>query len=290
MNSHYEPHKYEDSAFPIIFHTDMLSVGKCQPLKAPENTKVLINNSGTNWHEGVELLKILNGKVTVRLNEETLTACKGDIVAIGSNCLHGFTAMGGDALYHCLIINLELCKSWGLDVADTSFEPVFCDAEISDIFDCIASEVYGHRLRFKQMVTAKCLELMTMMMRKHTLNDAGLSKFSKKAALVRKMMTYISENYDGGLSLEKISAEFGYSVYYISHIFNDYTGTSLMDYILQIRLNTAELMLKSGDETVSEIAEKCGYGNVSSFSTLFKRKKGITPTEYRIRCRAGERA
>lgn len=290
MNSYYEPHRYEDSMFPIIFHTDMLSTDGNMPSNIPEHTKVFMrDSSGTNWHEGIEILMVLDGNVTVRLNDEPLTAAVGDIVVINSNCLHSITAVGGNALYHCLIINLELCKSWGIEITDTAFESVFRDERVSAIFNCIAEEIYGKKFRFKQMVTAKCLELMTILMREHTVTGSALSKLSKKAVLVRKMMTYISDNYDGELSLEKISAKFGYSIYYISHIFNEYTGTSPMDYILQIRLNAAELMLKSGDGTVSEIAEKCGYGNVSSFSTLFKRKKGITPSEYRLRCRAGER-
>lgn len=59
------------------------------------------------------------------------------------------------------------------------------------------------------------------------------------------------------------------------------TGNTLGQYQLGLRLDEARRLLVQTDQSITEIAERCGFCNQKYFSSLFKRKAGITPFAYR---------
>ncbi len=59
--------------------------------------------------------------------------------------------------------------------------------------------------------------------------------------------------------------------------FKEFTGKSPIEYRNDTRLNNAKILLQSGQYTVSEVAEACGFSNLSFFTRLYKRKYGHTP-------------
>ena len=60
-------------------------------------------------------------------------------------------------------------------------------------------------------------------------------------------------------------------------LFKDYTGLSPVDYRNDLRLSNARSKLRSGEYNVSEVAELCGFSNLSFFIRLYKKKYGYTP-------------
>jgi AraC-like DNA-binding protein len=60
-------------------------------------------------------------------------------------------------------------------------------------------------------------------------------------------------------------------------LFRDYTGKTPVEYRNDIRLENAAVLLGSGEYTVSEAAESCGFSNLSFFTRLYKRRYGHTP-------------
>lgn len=114
---------------------------------------------------------------------------------------------------------------------------------------------------------------------KLTEHIAGEEK--KTLPLVSVIIRYIEENYDKDLYLEKISEQFGVSSKYISRIFKENTGTNLTDYISMIRIAKAKQLLAETNLQISEIGEKIGIFNRTTFLRTFKKFEGISPTEYR---------
>lgn len=68
---------------------------------------------------------------------------------------------------------------------------------------------------------------------------------------------------------------------YLSHLFKRETGFSLTNYIIYERIEEAKRMLAGTDKSVSEIATRCGFQNISYFSRQFRRFTGVTPREFR---------
>ena len=65
--------------------------------------------------------------------------------------------------------------------------------------------------------------------------------------------------------------------------FTKATGVTPLDYVHAHRLEEAKQMLETGDLPVEAVADEVGYEDTSFFSRLFRRKVGLTPTQYRLR-------
>ena len=75
-----------------------------------------------------------------------------------------------------------------------------------------------------------------------------------------------------------------------SRRFKQATGMAPIEYVHTLRLEEAKQLLESGDEPVEAVALEVGYEDAAFFGRLFRRKVGVTPTQYRKRFRGLRRA
>jgi YesN/AraC family two-component response regulator len=96
----------------------------------------------------------------------------------------------------------------------------------------------------------------------------------------------IQQNYsDPSLCIDSIASKIGLSADYLSRIYRQETGTSILERIISVRMDRARAMLSTTSETIQIIASSVGYINLSYFYKLFKKENGVTPAEYRKRHR-----
>jgi two-component system response regulator YesN len=103
----------------------------------------------------------------------------------------------------------------------------------------------------------------------------------KNRQVVERVTKYTRENYNKHLTLEDIAAQVFLSPYYLSHIFKQETGMTVMDYFSQVKMEMAKKLLRDPRYNVVQIAEKLGYSDPSYFSKVFKKKEGITPSKFK---------
>lgn len=114
-----------------------------------------------------------------------------------------------------------------------------------------------------------------------------LSMRSGDEKLMEKVMRVVNEHLaDPALNVEMLAAEVGLSRVHIHRKLKELTNLSTRDFIKNIRLQQAVNLL-GGDQklTISEIAYATGYTNLSHFSSSFKEKYGLSPTEYMAKYR-----
>lgn len=96
-------------------------------------------------------------------------------------------------------------------------------------------------------------------------------------SMVRWLDNHVLENP----TLERMSSHVGYSPYYCSTKFREYTGVTYKRYLAKCRLGVAaSLLLRTGDKVI-EIALKCGYSSAESLARAFMEVYQCTPTQYR---------
>lgn len=98
---------------------------------------------------------------------------------------------------------------------------------------------------------------------------------------VQKAMDYISMNYSQKLTLTKISEQLCITPNYLSELLKKHTGQNVSEYIIDYRLEKACQFLKNPQLRIGEVSEKVGINDVRYFSSMFKKKYNLTPTEYR---------
>ncbi len=96
-----------------------------------------------------------------------------------------------------------------------------------------------------------------------------------------KSLQYINDNYMNDISAESIAKQLGYSASYIRAIFKKESGVSLQNKINDTRLENSAFLLKNTSMSVTDIAFHCGFSDSNYFSTIFKKKYGISPLAYR---------
>ena len=92
---------------------------------------------------------------------------------------------------------------------------------------------------------------------------------------------YIQYNYNKQISLSDIAESVNLHPNYFLKLFKNKTGKTPFDYLTETRMKAACDMLITTTKTVSEISIECGFDSCSYFIYVFKKKKGITPLQFR---------
>ena len=96
-----------------------------------------------------------------------------------------------------------------------------------------------------------------------------------------EIQAYIEQNYMRDLSVPEMAERFRYAEPYFCRLFKQYFGSSFVSWLTDYRIKKAKLMLSETDMTISEIGKETGYPDSNYFTKVFRRKTGLTPSEYR---------
>ncbi|ANE46165.1 hypothetical protein SY83_07655 [Paenibacillus swuensis] len=104
---------------------------------------------------------------------------------------------------------------------------------------------------------------------------------SSYSVCVAEAIAFIESHLEEELSREQIADEVHLNSAYLSRLFKKETGLSLSDYIMNLRMEKAKLLLREPHIKISQAASAVGYTHFSHFAKMFKRIIGQTPQEYR---------
>ncbi len=160
--------------------------------------------------------------------------------------------------------------------------------EISKICWEMVTEQMGDQVGKYFMLKAQLMKVLLLIIREllggemqEKQNSYNFESYNKNY-VVRRIVTYLDENYASKISLDKIARNMYLSPVYISKIFKEETGESPINYLIKIRLEKARDILMSGEDgSIKTIANSVGYDDVYHFSKLFKKHYGISPLYYR---------
>ena len=100
--------------------------------------------------------------------------------------------------------------------------------------------------------------------------------------LISTIQQYINENYkDSSLSLKKISEIFDISESYFSYLFKAEVKQNFSEYLEQLRMEQAMILVKSTNINISDLYLEVGYNNANSFRRAFKKVHGVSPKAIR---------
>ncbi len=100
-----------------------------------------------------------------------------------------------------------------------------------------------------------------------------------KPDYVRMIKYHIENNYKDNISVNSIAKALYISRQYISKIFNEKENMTIQEYIIQVRLENAIKFMRSGFN-VTESANAVGYSDLYTFSRIFKKKYGVSPSVF----------
>ncbi len=101
-------------------------------------------------------------------------------------------------------------------------------------------------------------------------------------ALFAKILHFIFEHFQDNIRNQDIAEHLGYHENYIQRIFKDFSGYSVRQFIIHIRLKYACSLLRSTNRSIFNIAIETGFGSISRFYKAFGDHYQQTPKQYRL--------
>jgi AraC family transcriptional regulator of arabinose operon len=154
----------------------------------------------------------------------------------------------------------------------------------SYILACIQQMMLARTLSYHNELKrqAALLQVLAALIESHheSLSDEEQHEYPYRIYLqqaIDYMNTHIKEN----IRISHIAAHIGIDRSYLSNIFKNTLEISPQEYLLNLRMNHASDMLKNTKEKIGVIASEVGYSDPLTFTKIFKRYKGMSPTEWR---------
>lgn len=110
---------------------------------------------------------------------------------------------------------------------------------------------------------------------------AHASPAGRRLLAVQKTIRHIEEHHADTVELDALAKKAGMSLSTFKRAFKAVTGTSPIDYLLQVRLARASHLLRDPETTVTEAALAAGFNDSNYFARQFRARMGRTPSEWR---------
>ena len=120
---------------------------------------------------------------------------------------------------------------------------------------------------------------MLMLLLSH--NAQNRSCHAESTSTIYNAAQYIRDNHGRFIRTEDIAKAANLSRAYMSELFSRTFGISPHEYLIRYRLSMAKTMLLHSALSMTEIAEQTGFRDAASFSRIFRRENGLSPTAYR---------
>lgn len=158
-------------------------------------------------------------------------------------------------------------KAIRLDAADYLLKPVDTEDLRTAVEKVIVTKLGGCIEHFRQTGT----EVDPVIKR----------PLEEMSSLVGKIITFISAEYAGNLTLKLLGEKFYMNPAYLGQIFQQETGMRFTEYLMRFRMNRAYARIRGSNDKISVIASDVGYDNMGYFYTHFKSCFGISPRDLR---------
>ncbi len=276
MDKHYEMHKTDNNQ-PIIFHTDYLNRSG---YLYTDDMAIVKPKFPAHWHENIELLYMLEGECDVITNAVKIHTVPGDIALMNSNMVHMVEATTDYAKYYCLIVDASFLKSFGINIEHTIFERCIRDEKTSELYlnavEAVQSESEFRLLDLKLAL----LSLAVNLLKHHAEEEYSPNSHSNpKTEIVKQAIEYMKNHYAEQINVEDLAGMLGFTKYYFCHVFNEITGSTVINHLNYIRCKNARKLILSGMCNITEAAEQSGFTNMSYFAKIYRNVIGQLPSE-----------
>ncbi|MDF3057277.1 MAG: AraC family transcriptional regulator [Rariglobus sp.] len=250
-------------------------------------------------HEFAELTIITGGAASHLTPEGRYPITAGDVFFIPPELPHGFAETRRLSLTNVLFLPKRL-SAMAAEVlrmpgyqALFELEPKYRDAQgfaghlrlppeelerVMTLVREIDDEAKRYRPGGTTLIEALFTQLLVRLARGY---GAHASSGGRRLLAVQKTIHHIETNHAGPVELKVLARKAGMSLSTFKRAFKGVTGTSPIDYLLQVRLARACHLLRDADKTVTEAALAAGFNDSNYFARQFRARMGCTPREWR---------
>ena len=256
-------------------------------------------DSPLHWHYYSEVLYIHSGTVNICCNNKNATLTKGDLCYFYPLQLHSVSANEDNTEavnYSVIKFNVQtlnipkpyLQSIYNSFVHRTS-EDDFCliihenDGVLEALVDSIVNEYESDEWMNMLAVQSNILFLLIQIARRLNLNDKVPPKPSEHNLSFYHILEYIDAHCAEPLEVNELAKQCNMSYSHFARLFRENYGRSCKEYIQYIRMNKAQDLLLNSEFDLDYIAQETGFYDCSHFIRQYKKWRGITPKQERLK-------
>lgn len=244
-----------------------------------------------HWHRELELIRVKKGTLEIYLNNVPYFINAHEHIIIQGGMLH--RGVPHDCVYECVVLDLFMLCRHKNDIADSYIMPVINrksvinptvgeNYELKTAIDCLFSELSSPKKSFELGIYSLLYRIFYLLYRDGTVTEAAKeTRTEKQNRAVSKMLDFAQNNYSENVTLSQLAQVGSLSEKYLCRLFKDYTNMTPIEYINNLRIENACHLMIHSNLSVTESALESGFNDLSYFTRLFKRYKGVTPSVYK---------
>lgn len=230
-------------------------------------------------HEKIEIIYVCEGIIRTKIGNVQKVMYPGDLCIVFPEIIHSYHHVEGPNYVLTLIFDAALVENYKLLLSSKCPEDPFLSAkgvhpDIIQSFNTIAVDRYWN---FDQRLLQGYLTIILGQI----LNHFILVPREKADIFLPDLLTFLSCHYMDNLTLNDLAHQFGISKYRISRCFSQKIGCNFNSYINTLRIQHAEKMLVTTDNSITEISYQSGFESLSTFYRVFNQFYGLSPTDYK---------
>lgn len=263
----------------------------------PMDQNYLPTHYPMHWHEHIELLAMpiqASSTATIWLNQENYCLYPGDWLVIWSGDLHEIKTNAKKELIGLQIPITQIQSQPDLMSYSKFYRHVHYLAyleheqvseqmhwQLNQMFTLRTEKGEFYRLEMMICFYELFMDLCRLLGKTFSTQTQEKEGMTKNENILRDACNYIIDHCDESLSLPVIADRYGFSTYYFSRIFKQYTGYGFIDYVTTQRINYAQQLLADTNQSITNICYQIGFHSISSFNRAFRKLTGCSPREYR---------
>lgn len=222
-----------------------------------------------HFHRAYELIYVRDGQLSVSIDQKEYLLKKNDLAFIFNNQMHEFKTVDYSEIT-IILFSPELIGDFYMNYK--GFIPndnvLHLDREL-DLKKM--NSIYSQ----KSFLYAVCADLINQ-------TSFVQVKQSTQTKVLYKILLFVEENYSADCTLKDVAKHLQYDYPYISKLFARMMNMTFTDYLNHYRISQACYLLKNENQSIGEVASKCGYTSLRTFHRNFRKITSQSPKEYRI--------
>lgn len=261
-----------------------------------------------HWHAATEVIMPLRGDYHVKCQNEPIHLRPGDILVIPPGVLHEIAAPAERGQRLIILFNpMVMNHNFGLGSLSPFLTPCYLvtaekdgytHTDLQAILTSILRSFYVDE-HFKYVtIYADLMKFMSVLggqiiARAQFASAQAANRLYNEDEDDRKMtlQAHVSTIYESceflrshsreEISLDALADRAGFSKFYFSRLFKEFTHVSFVEYLNRCRILDAENLLSDPDSSVTDVALTVGFNSISTFNRVFRKYKNCTPSEFK---------
>ena len=268
----------------------------------PEIDFNIVERPEYEQHHFIEACFCLKGRAEIWIDERLKVLSENDVLILPANLSHS------PSVLHCISCPpeqvfsrllwlspfpygaiLSICESRNGEHFATPRQ-FFLSPHVNPNFQNFILELSRKELNYRAMAKYNLLQALMWICRAETTTLSDISQEiseaqwqkTKNDSTIEKVKDFIHQHYNTQLELDMVARAVAISKSMLCRTFKNETGTSVIDYLIKVRIDSSKRLLMTGLK-VSDVAELVGFEDPYYFSRMFKKVTGDSPKNYKAK-------